>query len=214
MATIMLFASCSEQLAEKEKDRQLKKYEIDTKASTELQKATLQGIGNESSYDPNVDLTDKLIAQRDISLRENEVASNNALAQQELVHKQLTEFNKRKLEESKQQADKKLKEAEQKNKQAIENQKLKQIETQNASQEKINQEANKAKLELADKQLELKALDLKIKQMDIANAKTKSNIEINHLEKKVDIEQELFDVKAEAIKKLAKAKEEEVILLL
>lgn len=201
------------QLEEKAKDRELKKYEIDTKASTELQKVTLQGIGNESSYDPNADLTDKLIAQRDISLRENEVASNNALAQQELVHKQLTEFNKRKLEESKQQADKKLKEAEHKSKENIEKEKLAQITAQNVSQEKINKEANKAKLELADKQLEMKQLELTIKKMEVQNTKDKSNIEIKHLEKKVELEGDLAEVKADAIKKVAKAKEEEVKLL-
>lgn len=201
------------QLAEKDKDRELKKYEIDTRAKTEIDKVTIAAIGAEGSYSQTEDLTDKVIAQRDITLKENQAASVNALAQQQLVHQQLSEYNKQKLEKEKMSADKALKEAEQKAKQAVENQKLEQIKTQNASQEKINQEANKAKLELADKQLEMKALELKMKQLEVANAKTKSNIELNHLEKKVDIEQDLADVKAESIKKLAKAKEEEIQLL-
>jgi hypothetical protein len=194
------------QLAEKEKDRELKKYEIDTKANTELQKVTLQGIANESSFNPDVDLTDKLISERDIALKENQTASNNFLAQQQLVNQQLESFRKQKSEKEKLDFDKKLKESEQKNKKEIEEQKLQQIITQNKSQEKINKEANDAKIALADKQLEMKQLEKKMKEMEIANAKSKSNIELNHLKTKVEIEKDLAEVKAEAIELQTEAK--------
>ena len=194
------------QAEEKEKDRQLKKYEIDTKASTELQKASLQGIANESSYNPDLDLTDKLIAQKDMAIKEQEVNSKNYLAQQQLVNQQLESYRKGKIEKEKMDSDKKIKESEQKNRQEIEKQKLEQIKTQNVSQEKINKEANAAKIELANKQLEMKSLEMKMKEMELSNAKTKSNIEINHLKTKVEIEKDLAETKVDAIEMQTEAK--------
>lgn len=195
--------------AEKQKDRDLEKYKIDTESATELQKVTLSGIANESSFDPNADLTDKLIAQRDISLKERQADSQNYTAQQALVQKQLADYQKNKLEKEKLTHDKKLKESEQKNKTSIENQKLEQIRIQNASQEKINKEANAAKLELANKQIELKQLDKSIKELDLKNSKSKGEMEITHLKKKIDLEADMAQTKAEGIKKLSAVKEQE-----
>jgi hypothetical protein len=194
------------QAEEKEKDRQLKKYEIDTKASTELQKASLQGIANESSYNPDIDLTDKLIAQKDIAIKEQEVSSKNYLAQQQLVNQQLESYRKGKIEKEKMDSDKKIKESEQKNRQEIEKQKLEQIKTQNTSQEKINKESNLAKIALANKQLEMKSLEMKMKEMELSNAKTKSNIEINHIKDKAEIEKKVIEEKAKAKLKELKIK--------
>lgn len=199
------------QQQDKQADRDLKKYEIDTKSNTELQKATLQGISNESSFNPEVDLTDKLIAQRDLSLKENQLASQNTIAQQQLVNHQISEYNKKDLEKKKMASEKELKQAEQKAKQYIERQKLEQINTQNRSQEKINNESSATKLKLADKQLELKALELQIKKMEIENAKSKSNLEIKGLKTKVEIENDLSDVKVNSVKKLTALKEKEMI---
>lgn len=206
--------------ADKEKDRQLKKYEIDTKANTELQKVSLQGIANESSFDPNADLTDKLIAQKDQALKEQDISSKNFLAQQQLVNTQINEFKKHKLEQEKLKHDKDLKQAEAKSKQNIEKQKLEQITSQNKNQEKLAkdkhvndlkllQEKSKADLILKDKELEMKRLDKRMKELELKTSKEKSNIELNHLEKKVDIEENLAEVKAKAIEKLTQAKVDE-----
>jgi hypothetical protein len=197
------------QAEEKDKDRELKKYEIDTKANTELQKVTLQGIANESSFDPNADLTDKLIAQKDLAIKERQVDSQNYLAQQQLVNQQLSEFQKNKFEKEKQKAEKELKLSEAKSKKEIESAKLNQIIVQNKSQEKINKEANDAKLKLADKQIEIKQLEKKMKEMEIANAKSKSNVEISHLKKKIELEAEMGEAKADSIKKITEVKKKE-----
>lgn len=205
------------QAEEKQKDRDLELHIAELKASTELQKTSLQGIANESSYDPNADLTDKMIAQKDQALKEQDLNSKNYLAQQALVNQQIDSFKKGKLEQEKMKHDKTLKESEQKAKQDIEKQKLTQITTQNKSQEKLSkekhqndlrvlQEKAKADQALKDKELEMKKLDREMKLLDIENAKKKSNIEIKTLEKKVEIETDLANVKANAVEKITDAK--------
>lgn len=187
-----------QEAADKQADRDLKKYEIDTRANTELQKVTLQGIANESSFSPDVDLTDKLIAQKEISLKENQVNQQNFLQQSQLTQSILDSVKKDKLEKDKIASQEKLKKQEIKNKENIENQKLKQIITQNKSQEKINSDSNKAKLELADKQLQMKELELKLKEKDL---KSRDN--------KIEEEKKLSNIKIENAKKLADIKHQE-----
>jgi len=191
---------------EKQADRDNAVHIAEIKAKADLQKATLTGIANESSFDPNVDLTDKLIAQRDISLKENQAASQNYLAQQALVQKQLADYQKGKLEKEKLGHDKKLKESEQASKKEIENQKLAQIKEQNKSQEKISDNKHKADMALAKEQLKMKELEKEMKLLDIQNAKTKANLELNSLEKKVKVEENLGKVKIQTIKEIADAK--------
>ena len=206
--------------AEKQADRELKKYEVDTKANTELQRATLQGIANESSFNTELDLTDKLIAQKDIALREHQINSQNYTAQQQLVNQQIDSIRKSKLEEKKMLSDKQLKEQEAKHKKDIENQKLTQIKEQSRNQElmqkkKIESDEKLLKLkgtlekEKAEKQLEIKQLEKKMKEMEIANVKAKSNVEINHLKKKIELEEDLAETKASAIEKITEVKAKE-----
>jgi len=197
------------QMAEKQKDRENAVHIAEIKANADLQKATLTGIANESSFDTNADLTDKLIAQRDISLKENQAASQNYLAQQALVQKQLADYQKGKLEKDKLGHDKKLKESEQASKKEIENQKLAQIKEQNKSQERISDNKHKADMALAKEQLKMKELEKEMKLLDIQNAKTKSNLELNSLQKKVQVEENLGKVKVKTIKEIADAKIEE-----
>jgi len=194
------------QMAEKQKDRDNAVHIAEIKATADLQKTTLQGIANESSFSQTEDLTDKLIAQRDISLKENQAASQNYLAQQALVQKQLADYQKGKLEKEKLGHDKKLKESEQASKKEIENQKLAQIKEQNKSQERISDNKHKADMALAKEQLKMKELDKEMKLLDIQNAKTKSNLELNSLEKKVKVEENLGKVKVQTIKEIADAK--------
>lgn len=195
--------------AEKQKDREKDIYIAELKANTDLQKTTLQGIANEGSYDPNVNNTDLLIKQRDLSLKENQINQQSSFQRMQLTNQLISDSEKAKLEKLKMNSDKKLKESEAKNKQKIENQKLTQISVQNKSQEKINREANDAKLKLADKQLEMKELEKRMKEMELKNAKSKSNIELSHLKEKIELEKDMNEVKADSIKKLNKVKEEE-----
>jgi len=194
--------------AEKEKDRMLKKYEIDTRANTELQKATLQGIANESSYDPNADLTDKLIAQKDIALKEQQQSSQNAFQQMQLTNQMLDSFNKRKSEDKKLQSQEKIKKDEALFKKSIENQKLGQIKEQSRNQELMQDKKIKADMKLAAKQLELKELEKQMKLLDIKNTEKKAEIELQQAKKKIELEKELAELKADSIETLTEIKVE------
>lgn len=205
---------------QKQLDRDLKKYEIDTKANTELQKVTLQGISNESSFNPDVDLTDKLIAQRDLSLKENQLNQNAFLQQQQLANQQIESFNKKKLEESKMKSQEKLKQDEAKAKQAVEQEKLRQISVQNTSQEKMQaekikadmkllEEKKKAEQEKAKKDKELKELDKEMKLLDLQIAKEQAKLEEKAMKTEIALEKQMGDAKAEAVIKIAEAKKKE-----
>lgn len=204
-------------LEDKQKDRDNAVLIAQIKAQADLQKITLQGIANESSFDPNADLTDKLIAQKDIALKEQDQFSKNAIAQQQLTNSLIDSFNKKKLEETKMMNNKSLKDKEHKAKQGIEQSKLKQIETQNASQEKLSQDKHKNDLklqqekakddkELIAKQLELKNKDLEIKELDARIAKDKANLELKALQAKLKAERDLMEVKVDSIEQLTEAK--------
>jgi len=195
-----------QEAADKQADRDLKKYEIDTKANTELQKVSLQGIANESSFNPDVDLTDKLIAQKDIALKENQIAQQNFIQQSQLTNQMIDSYRKSKLEENKLNQDKLLKKQEAQNKKEIEDKKLKQIITQNKSQEKINSDANKAKLELANKQMEMKELELKAKKLDMESSKAKIEEQKKLSQIKIDLAEEMSKIKQKEAKVKIKIK--------
>ncbi|TXG79990.1 MAG: hypothetical protein E6R13_09045, partial [Spirochaetes bacterium] len=205
------------QAADKQADRDLKKYEIDTKAATELQKTTLQGIANESSYDPNADLTDKLIAQKDLALKEQQLSSQNAFQQMQLTNQILDGFNKKKLEETKLKSQEKLKKDEAKAKQSIENQKLEQIKEQSRNQEKLQTEKIKADLKLLEEKKkqeqekaksakELKELDKQMKLLDLEIAKKQAELEEKAKKTEIALEKQMGEAKADAVMKQAEAK--------
>lgn len=169
----------------------------------EIRKVVLQGVANEGSYNPEADTTSLLIEQGKQSLEQSKISQANQLAQSQMLNQQIDAIRKSKLEKEKMLADKQLKEQEQKSKKELENQKIEAIRVQNVSQEKISKESNEAKLKLADKQIEIKQLEKKMKEMEIANAKAKSNVELNHLKKKIELEEDLAEVKASEAKKLS-----------
>lgn len=205
---------------EKQLDRENAVHIAEIKANADLQKTTLQGIANESSFDPNADLTDKLIAQRDLSLKENQINSQNYIAQQQLVNQQLESFRKAKQEKEKMDNEKQLKDKEHKAKQNIEKQKLEQINAQSKNQEKLAKDKHEADLklqrekaasekELMNKQLELKDKELKIKELDAKIAKDKANLELNQMKEKLSLERDAIQVKVDSIKQMTEAKVEE-----
>jgi hypothetical protein len=206
--------------AEKQKDRDNAVLIAQIKAENDLNKVTLQGIANESSFDPNADLTDKLIAQRDIALKEQQANTQNYIAQQQLVNQQLESYRKGKQEKEKLDNEKKIKEYEAKNRKEVENQKLAQIQEQSRNQEKLQTEKikadkalqadkHKAEMSLKEKDKQLKELDLQIRKLEIENSKKEMNMELKTMEKKIDLEEDMAQTKADAIKKIADAKAEE-----
>ena len=172
----------------------------------EIRKVVLQGVANEGSYSPETDTTALLIEQGKQSLEQSKLSQANQLAQSQFLTQQIDSIRKSKLEKEKMLSEKELKENEAKNKEKIEREKLNQIITQNKSQERINTESVQSKLKLANKQIELKQVEKKIKEMEIANNRAKSNIEIKALKSKVEIEKDLADIKVDAIEKLTEAK--------
>lgn len=194
------------QLADKQKDRENAVLIAEIKANTDLQKITLQAIGNESSFDPNADLTDKLIAQRDLSIQENKINSENRIKEQQETNRLIESFNKNRLEREKLKDQKILQNKqhllEQKqmlNSIELEKKKNEGIDKQNKSQEKIAKEQHKKELELFNKKIELE----RIKNQ---SAKTKTNLELDALEEKVKIEKQLSEIKKEAIVELTEVK--------
>ncbi len=206
---------------DKQKDRDLKKYEIDTKAQVELEKITLQGIANEGSFDPEADLTDKLIAQRDLSLREREVDANIGIKQSEGVNKLIDSFNKRKIEESKQSFEQRIKKEEAKSKKEIETEKLRQVDSQNKSQEKIEKqsfqndlklqkEKHSGEMEKLEKEKELLELKRKMEEEKVKGKQKETIEKVNQIVKKTEVKAKIGDSKAKAEMKIADAKAKSV----
>jgi hypothetical protein len=195
--------------AEKEKDRQTQILIAQIKAETDINRATIQGIANESSYDPNVDLTDKMIAQRDLSIKETQQSADQAFKQMQLLNQQLDSYRKAKTEKEKLDIQKNIKEKEAKTKESIEKEKLKQIEVQNSNQERMQDKKIKADMELKNKDIELKKLDKEMKLLDLDISKKKANLEIKHTEKKIELEQDMTKAKVDSVKKLTEVKKQE-----
>lgn len=194
---------------EKQEERLFQAQQNEADRQNKLQVETLKGIANESSFNPDVDLTDKLIAQRDISIKESQLAHSQMIEQQRLLTERVNEINKQKVEKEKLAHEKKIKSQEAASKKEIENKKLEQIQVQNKNQEKLAKMKHDSDIAIKNKELELKKLDKEMKEMDIQNAKKKSAIEINHLKEKTNVEKKLADVKAESIRKLTEVKQQE-----
>lgn len=221
-------ATLQAQAEEKQKDRDLKKYEVDTKANTELQKVTLQGISNESSFNPDVDLTDKLIAQRDISLKENQASQNAFLQQQQLSNQVIDSFNKKKTEENKLKSDKEMKTRELKIKESLANKQNEGIDKQSKNQElmqrtkiaadeklaklkgKLEQEKKDKELEILDKKLEIIDAEVEAKKKiaveEVKQVKTKTDTDNKLGQVEAKVQTQLGSVKVQEAKKLSKIK--------
>lgn len=169
---------------EREKDRQKDIYIAKIRSEAEIQKVSLQGIANEGSYDPNADLTDKLIKEKEISLKEMDANYKKYLSEQQVVNQQIESYRKQKLEKEKYDFERKLKEDEAKWKKELEEKKIEAITIQNKSQEKMQSEKikadkdlieqkKKAEIELKNKEKELKELDLSIKREELKKSKMK-----------------------------------------
>ena len=192
--------------AEKQADRENAIRIAEIKANADLQKTTLQAIGNESSYDPNADLTDKLIAQKELALKENQANAQNALQQSQLTNQLLDSFNKKKLEEQKMQHDKKLKQDDAKAKKEVESQKLKQVQEQNKNQIELANKKHESDMAIANKQLEMKKLEKQMKELELKNKEKVVNLELKATKEDIKAQKELADIKVDAIEKQTEAK--------
>lgn len=147
----------AQQLADKDKDRQLKQYEIDSNNETKLQVAQINVYSRQEELDQNNNGIPDPIELGKLSMQERDISS-----------KAFSE--KMKLDHTKQIKDKEMsiKEKEIANKKEIEDKKIEAIRVQNVSQEKISKEESAR----ADKELNAK---IQIEKLKLAAAKAKAN---------------------------------------
>jgi len=147
----------AQQLADKDKDRQLKQYEIDSNNETKLQVAQINVYSRQEDLDQDNDGIPDPIELGKLSMQERNIASKA--------------FNeKMKLDYTKQVKDKEMsiKEKEIANKKEIEDKKIEAIRVQNVSQEKISKEESAR----SDRELNAK---IQIEKLKLAAAKAKAN---------------------------------------
>lgn len=147
----------AQQLADKDKDRQLKQYEIDTNNQTKIQVAEINIYARQEELDQDNDGIPDPIELGKLSMQERDISS-----------KAFSE--KMKLDHTKQIKDKEMsiKEKEINNKKEIEDKKIEAIRVQNISQEKISKEESAR----ANKELNAK---IQIEKLKLAAAKAKAN---------------------------------------
>jgi hypothetical protein len=147
----------AQQLADKDKDRQLKQYEIDSNNETKLQVAQINVYSRQEDLDQDNDGIPDPIELGKLSMQERNIASKA--------------FNeKMKLDYTKQVKDKEMsiKEKEINNRKEIEDKKIEAIRVQNVSQEKISKEESAR----SDRELNAK---IQIEKLKLAAAKAKAN---------------------------------------
>jgi hypothetical protein len=147
----------AQQLADKDKDRQLKQYEIDSNNETKLQVAQINVYSRQEDLDQDNDGIPDPIELGKLSMQERNIASKA--------------FNeKMKLDHTKQVKDKEMsiKEKEINNRKEIEDKKIEAIRVQNVSQEKISKEESAR----SDRELNAK---IQIEKLKLAAAKAKAN---------------------------------------
>lgn len=138
-----------EALADKQADRDLKQYEIDSNNETKLQVAQINVYSRQEDLDQDDDGIPDPVELGKLSLQERDLASKAFMEQSKLSH-------------DKEKHDKELsiKDKELKMKQDLENKKIKAIEVQNKSQEKIAREANALKKEEMKNKLAVEKLKI------------------------------------------------------
>ena len=142
----------AEEIAERQKDRDVTQYVADTNNQTKIQIAEISALGFAKETDADMNGVPDVMEVAAQSLKEREASSKAFLEQAKLTH-----------EKTKHQNELSLKEREIKSKNDIENKKLEMIRVQNASQEKLAQAKHKADKELMDKKIALERMKIKSK---------------------------------------------------
>ncbi len=145
---------------QKEKDRELKQYEIDQNNATKIQVQELANYFQNTAADVDQDgIPDPMeIAQH--ALNQQDINSKHFLAQQKMS-----------LDKAIKDKELAIKENSEKNKLEIEKKKIEAIETQNKSQEKIAKEANDLKREEMKNKIQIEKLKIKSKPKPKTNKK-------------------------------------------
>ncbi len=131
-----------EQLADKQADRDLKQYEVDSTNQTKIQVAEIGALAFSKNTDQDNNGIPDVIEQASLALKERDITSKSFLEQSKLEH-----------EKNKHAKEMEIKDKEIKAKQDIENKKIEAIKTQNSSQEKMQSRKIAADKEIADKKL-------------------------------------------------------------
>ncbi len=139
----------SEMLADKQADRDLKQYEIDTNNATKIQVAEINTYIRQDDLDQNDNGIPDPAEMAKISLQERDIASKAFMDQQKLSS-----------EKDKHSKEMEIKNKELKMKEDLENKKIQAIKVQNQSQEKIAKEANALKKEEMKNKLAVEKLKI------------------------------------------------------
>lgn len=138
------------EIQENQKDRDLKQYEIDTKAATDIQKAEIMVYAKQKNIDQDNDGIPDPIEIGKLALNRQDIESKSFMEQVKIEN-----------DRKKHEADLKLKEKELTDKKEIENKKIKAIEVQNKSQELMQDK----ELKFKEKEIKFKEKELKSKQI-------------------------------------------------
>lgn len=139
----------AELLADKQADRDLKQYEVDSNNATKIQVAEINTYIGQENLDQDSDGIPDPVELSNLSLQERDLASKSFMEQQKI--------DSDKDKHSKEIA---IKDRELKMKQDIENKKIEAIKVQNQSQEKIAKEANALKKEEMKNKLAVEKLKI------------------------------------------------------
>jgi hypothetical protein len=145
-----------EALADKQADRDLKQYEVDTTNETKIQVAEINVYSRQENLDQDGDGIPDPVELAKLSLDERDLASKAYLEQSKLKH-----------DKDKHDKELSLKDKELRMKKEIEDAKIEAIRVQNASQEKMQTKDH----ELAKKEMDAK---LKIEAMKLQAARAKA----------------------------------------
>jgi hypothetical protein len=141
-----------EQLAEKQKDRDLQQYIADSANETKIQTAEINVYARQQELDANMNGIPDPMEIAAQSLKERDIASKSFMEQSRLMN-----------DKEKTNRQMNLKEKEIQSKQEIENKKLQMIREQNNNQIELANKKAKLDKEMMDKKMQLEKLKLQAK---------------------------------------------------
>ena len=141
----------AEQMADKQADRDLKQYEIDSNNATKIQVAEINTYIGQESLDQDNDGIPDPVELGKLSLQERDLASKMFTEQQKIFndkekHGKVIQMEQRKLDATKE----------------IENKKLEAIKVQNANQIQLADKKAKLDKEMMDKKMEIEKMKAKV----------------------------------------------------
>lgn len=141
-----------EELADKEADRALKQYEIDSNNQTKIQVAEINVYSRQDELDQDNDGIPDPIELGTLAMKQQDISSKAFMEQSKLAN-----------DRDKHSKEMNIKEREIKAKQEIENKKIEAIKVQNISQEKMQREQIKLKEKEMKNKIEVEKLKIKAK---------------------------------------------------